>query len=314
MNEFDSRIRLGFSAAMLFPRAFDDPLAHFEALSLSCRFPHYETIETFLPENSSLRAACVRVLRENKKALHYNPPAPFQQDGPYNPGSDDAASRRRALELMKKNIDYAAEAESPLMVLTACPDKGPEKREEILKRFEDFFLKTAEYAARYGIEVTLEPIERHRFKKLVLGPTAECARFIMDVKGKGATNVNLMLDIGHAPLMEESVDEMFEGAKISGFTHVHLGNAVLDPESEYYGHMHAPLGMQGGMFDTPELTEQFGRLFECGYLPKTPGVRRATVSLEVRPYLGCSEAASIELMYEKIKYACDCAAAKLNIY
>ncbi|MCD8083712.1 MAG: sugar phosphate isomerase/epimerase [Clostridiales bacterium] len=314
MTQFDSRVCFGFSPTMLFPASFEDPLVHLTAIEIGCHYPHYETFETYLPDDRQLREACIRQMRASGKTLHYNTPGVFQQDGPYNPCSDEESFRRQALELMKKQVDFAAEAEAPLMVLTGAPDKGPERRPELLKRYMDYLLQVAEYAQKFGIMIVIEPIERHRFKKILLGPTTECVALILDAQKQGAANVHMMLDIGHLPLMEETLDQMFSAVASCGFAHVHMGNAVLEPTSVFYGHTHPPIGVQGGVFDVPELTEQFVRMFECGYIPRTPGGERARISLEVRPYPGSDEGTSIQLMYEKTRAACDAAAARLGIY
>lgn len=45
----------------------------------------------------------------------------------------------KRFNLAKKHICYAAEAESPIIVFAACPDKGIKKRPELLKRFMEYF-------------------------------------------------------------------------------------------------------------------------------------------------------------------------------
>lgn len=314
MTNFDSRVCFGFSPTMLFPKSFDDPLAHFAAIEICCHYPHYETFETFLPEDRAMREACIREMKECGKQMRYNSPGVLQMDGPYNPCSDDPATRARALNLAKMHIDFAAEAESPLFVATGCLDKGEERRPELLKRFKEYFLQLAEYCRQYHMNILIEPIERHRFKKLILGPTEECAAFIADAQQCGAENAHLMMDIAHLPLMEETMEHALSASIPVGLLHIHMGDAVLEPSNSFYGHTHPPVGIQGGSFDLPELTDQFKKLFQCGFIPSTPGQKRASISLEVKPYPGCSEAASIQLMYEKIKTACDTAAGQLGIY
>ena len=123
-----------------------------------------------------------------------------------------------------------------------------------------------------------------------------------------------MLDIAHLPLMEETMEAATREVLRAGLIHVHMGDAVLDEKSVFYGHTHPPVGVHNGTFDLVELTHQFMVLFECGYIPHTTGQKRANISLEVRPYPGCDELTSIRLMYEKMKTACDLAAHKLGIY
>ena len=125
------------------------------------------------------------------------------------------------------------------------------------------------------------------------------------MKQSGADNAGLMLDLAHLPLMEETLDSALHAAKIVGIRHIHMGNAVLNPAHPYYGHMHAPIGIQDGEFDVPELISQFEKLMQISYIAEKPQKQRATISLEVRPYPGASEETSIMLMYEKMKYAFD---------
>lgn len=314
MTNFDSLVRFGFSPSMLFPKAFEDELTHFSAFLTCLHYPHYETFETFLPENKAMREMCIREMKARGIVLNYNTPGVLQMDGPYNPCSDDPDTRKRALEFAKMHADFAGEAEAPILVATGCIDKGEERRPELMKRYKEYFMALAEHCKQYHINILIEPIERHRFKTLILGPTRECADFIADAQACGADNAHLMMDTAHLPLMEETIDEAIAASLPVGLLHVHMGDAVLEPENAFYGHTHPPVGVQGGMFDLSIQTEHFVKLFECGFIPRTPGQTRASISLEVKPYPGCEEATSIQLMYEKMKAACDAAAASLGIY
>ncbi len=314
MTNFDSLICFGFSPTMLFPKSFEDPLAHFSAIEICCHYPHYEAFDTYLPDDKALRDACIRKMKAYGKKMNYNSPGTLQLDGPYNPCSDDSSVRVRALDYAKTHVDYAAESESPFFVATGCLDKGEERRPELMKRFTEYFLHLAEHCQKYHMDILIEPIERHRFKKLILGPTKECAAFIANVQKNGAANAHLMLDTAHLPLMEENMDEAISASLPAGLVHVHLGDAVLDPGNSFYGHTHPPMGIHGGTFGYMDLKEQFIKLFECGFIPKTVSEKRATISLEVKPYPGCSEETSIQMMYEKTKSACDEAARQLGIY
>ena len=314
MTNFESRIRFGFSPSMLFPKSFEDPYMHFAAIQTCCHCAPYESFETFLPDDAAMRKLCIQSMKEHEITLHYNTPGVFQLDGEFNPCSDNPEYRKNALELAKTQIEYAAEAESPIIVFTGCPDKGEERRPELLKMYMEYFLQLAEFCRTFNIEITIEPIERHRFKKLLLGPCKDCADFMLEAQKNGASNAHLMLDIAHLPLMEETMEAATREVLRAGLIHVHMGDAVLDEKSIFYGHTHPPVGVHNGTFDLVDLTHQFMVLFECGYIPHTTGQKRANISLEVRPYPGCDELTSIRLMYEKMKTACDLAAHKLGIY
>ena len=313
MASFRELIRFGFSNSMLYSKSFDDPVELYASYKAACAFPEYEALESFLPEEEALRKDCLALLKGSGMILNYNSPGYFQLDGPDNICSDDPEIRKNATAHMLQHVDYAGEAESPLFVLTGCADQGEEKRPELIKRYAEAFLKICERAARYGQTVVIEPIERHRFKKLLWGPTAETTEFIRQMRKEGASNAALMLDIAHLPLMEETLDEAVAAYGEIGFVHLHMGEAVLDPDNIFYGHTHPPVGVHGGLFAQKDLVSQFEKFIEIGFIPKKPGGKRASISLEVKPYPGASEATSIRLMYEKFYSAFMEAAARQGI-
>ena len=297
MGKFQERIRFGFSPSMLFPEAFDDEKMLYTAYRLAEQLPEYEALESFLPDGSSIRADIIKMLRRTGKILNYNTPAYFQVDGEFNLCSDSQETREHAYEAMRRHLGYAAEAGCPLFIVTGCRDKGEEYREELKKRFADVFARLCKEAEQYGMRIVMEPIERHRFKQLIYGPTSECADFIRSMRGSGLDNCGLMLDIAHLPLMEEKLEDAIKEYSDTGLWHVHLGNAVLAEDSCFFGHTHPPLGVHKGEFSQEDLAEQFRILEKCGYISEEGP--RASISLEVRPYPGVSELTSIRAMYEQ---------------
>ncbi len=295
--QFSDLVRFGFSPSMLFKRAFTDESFLLTAYHRCCSLPEFDAMESFLPADREERTEILGLLRTYHKVLNYNTPGYFQLDGPFNTCSDDPGTRQGAFEDMKRHLGYAAEAGSPVFIVTGCPDKGEGPRAELKARYEDFFLRLCAEADRYSIRVLLEPIERHRFKKLLYGPTAECAAFIRAAREKGAANSGLMMDIAHLPLMEESQEDAIRDSGEIGFEHVHLGEAVLDPDNPFYGHTHPPLEARGALFSQQDLEDQFERFMRCGFIRKDGP--RASISLEVSPYPGTREETSIRLMYEK---------------
>lgn len=304
MIQLKDFVSFGISPSMLFPQSFDDELAHFKAVVLCCRLSEFERFEAFLPGDSALRQAEIKEMKEHHKLLNYNIPGYFQLDNSFNPCSDDSFTRAHALSAVKEQIRFAAEAGSSIIEFTGSVDKGEEKRQELTDRYFEFFMEGALYAAQYGMTASLEPIERNRFKKLILGPTSECAAFIRRANKAGAGNAKLMLDLSHVPLMEENIDEAISISAESGIALVHMGNAVLEPSSCFYGHTHPPVGTPHGLFDTDELIHQFRLLIDCGYIsPDKTGEKRPMISLEVRPYPGADPITSAHLMYEKACFA-----------
>jgi sugar phosphate isomerase/epimerase len=313
MIKIGDYVKFGISPNMLFPRASYDELEHLAAFETCCKFSEYESFETFLPHNEKIRKLEIQKMREHNKVLHYNSPIEFQLDGEFNPASDNPKYRANALELAKTHINYAAEADSKLMVFTACPDKGPEKRSMIMERYKEYFLEAANYARQFDITIAVEPIEREVFKKLILGPTSECADFIKEMQKKGAINTKLIIDSAHLPLMEETFESALAYTLEAGLAHIHLGDAVNDSNSKYYGHTHPPIGIHGGVFDVEEVSEQLLQLFQVGYISSAPSKARPTISLEMCPYPGVSPETSARFAYEKVNTAFQIAARKYGI-
>lgn len=303
---------VGISATMLFPESFENDLMHYAAVKSCAALTQYDALDMFFPDDPVIRAQEIKMIKGAGKTVNYNSPMAFQQESDtISAVGDTPELRAAAVELAKRHFSYAAEADAKLFVLAASPDKGPETREERKKRYFEFFVKACEIAKQYDITVVLEPIERHRFKKLLMGPTPECAEFIKNVQRAGCPNGRLMLDTHHVPLMEEDMETAVKLSVEAGLSHVHIGDAVVDSRSVFYGHTHPPFGVPYGMFDVPELTEHLCLLMKYGYLPTVPTENKPTISWEIRPYVGVSEAVTAQANYEKLETAFISALARM---
>jgi sugar phosphate isomerase/epimerase len=295
--------KFGISVALLYPEAFQSPQRHLAAFSKTAHFEEYETLETFLPADESVRKTEIAIMKDEGKAINYNLPVDFQLDGIYNPGSQNPQYRKNALDSAKKHVDYAAEAGSRLVALTSGLDR-PAERSEVLRYCFEYMDALSEHAQQYGITLTLEPAEREVFKNLVLGPTSETVAFISALQKAGRTNVKILLDTAHIPLMKEDQIDAIKISLEAGIGHVHLGNAVIrNRNSKYYGHIHPPIGIHDGEYDVDDVSDFLYHLLECGYISRTPGRELSTISLEMVPYPGVSPETSARVAYEKIRSA-----------
>ena len=300
MPSLKDYIKPGISAPMLYPGAYTDEKRHLEAIRAACALPDYEILDICLLFDPEIRAQEMDLLHRSGKQVYLNAPGVLQQDGPYNPCSDDQEVRNRALALMLDQIRWAGELGAPVMVYTANVDQGAEKRPLLIDRLMEFICQCDGEARRQGVILALEPIERHRFKQLFLGPTEECCAFTERLQAAGCTQAGIMVDITHLPLMEEEVAPAFDRSMQLGVRHVHLGSAVLEPGSPFYGHTHPPLGVEHGLFDTPELTEQLRCMIRCGYIAAG---RQAPMSFEVQPLPGHTPEETAAIQYEKLAAA-----------
>lgn len=301
---------LGVCAAMLTPESFESDGAHLRAIELASALEQYTALDVFLAGDAEIAKEELRILRASGKNIRYNSPVQLQRFGAFDAGSEDAQARENALELMKKHLDYAAQLDAKLCVTASCPDV-PERRESVRAYYKEFMHKACAYAKPLGITIVVEPIERHRFKKLLLGPTQEVSAFIQELRTEGTENAGLMIDFGHLPLMEESLEQALDASKAAGLSHVHFGDAVLKPDHPLYGHMHPAMCGRGGSFSMQDITQQMLGLFRFGYLDRT-GKRAAAASLEVRPYDGVSAKTSAKVHFERMQSALDAALELLD--
>ena len=292
---------LGICPSMLMPGSFTDSKEHLRALRMGCRLEQYRALDLYLTDNDEIAREEIRILREQDKIINYNSPAQFQNFGAYNAGSELACERQGALDFAKKHLDYAAEIGADLFVVTSCPDV-PERRQQIHERFSSFMQSVCQYARERHIHVVIEPIERHRFKKLFLGPTEEVAAFIRQLRLQGCDNLSIMVDFGHLPLMEEDLDAVIAASCSVGMRHVHFGDAILCPSHPLYGHMHPPMCGRQGSYAMEDIARQFSALLACGYLGG-PRKEKPRVSLEVRPYEGVSAQVSTLVHYKRMESA-----------
>jgi sugar phosphate isomerase/epimerase len=113
--------------------------------------------------------------------------------------------------------------------------------------------RLAEYAAKQGVRITLEPLNRYEADFIL--NTAEGMRFITDV---GADNLGLMLDLFHMNIEEAGIEDALRLAG-SSLWHVH----IADSNRRYPGSGHL------------DFTGPFAALQSMGY--------RGFVSAELLP-------------------------------
>lgn len=301
MNYVQECCCLGIGVTGLFPEAFESDEAHLSSFSCVARLPDYDALETYLSLDKRIFNEEVRIAKGEGKRINYNFPIEFQHLGKFNPCSYDRNERRNAVELAKKHIDNAAKADSTVIILTSGPDTDPENRKDVLKLFTEYITAICDYSKQFGIDLIIETIERQRFKKLLLGPTAECVDYVLKLRNDGFKNLFVMVDTAHSPLMEENpVTALQEVARI-GIRHIHIGNAILNESDRDYGHTHPALGVQNGCNDIDHLCHIIGELFRVGYLTREQTrYNKPLVSLEMLKYPGASWDTSAHLAYEKV--------------
>lgn len=104
--------------------------------------------------------------------------------------------------------------------------------------------RLSEVLLRLGAEIppqvtlTLEPTVREIDKRFLFGPVEETAAFVHQLQAAGLANLGVLLDMGHVPLMGETLESAVTHAGDT-LRHIHLGNCILkNPRNPLYGDKH----------------------------------------------------------------------------
>jgi len=203
----------------------------------------------------------------------------------------DEERRHAAVEDVKSSIDQAYFLGARIVALLDGPNSWPgeEKAAEAKAQFIKSLCELCQYsqdaATDYVMTISLENFDRAIDKRSLIGPTAEAAEVVAEVK-RTYPNIGLTVDLSHLPLLGEPPREALTAAK-DHLIHVHIGNCIMrDPAQEGYGDCHPRFGAPGSENDVNELMEYLRALFDIGYFEKELPTPKAVVSFEVRPLPG----------------------------
>jgi sugar phosphate isomerase/epimerase len=195
--------------------------------------------------------------------------------------SADEASRRRAIDEIKRAVEEAAEMGIKDVGLLSGPDVAPAERPAAMDRLENSLVELCRYAAKSGCNIMLEVFDRDIDKKSLIGP-ADTAREIAARVKRSCKNFGLMIDLSHLPLLGESPAQALQPVR-DHVAHIHIGNAYFkDRHDPAWGDNHPRFGYPGGANDVPEIVAFLRELFTIGYL-RADGTRRGAVSFEIKP-------------------------------
>ncbi|RLF24337.1 MAG: hypothetical protein DRN15_02825 [Thermoprotei archaeon] len=145
--------------------------------------------------------------------------------------------RRRSLKRLKELIEEAHARELKVVAICSGKDPGPDNRAKALEALKESIKELCEFSKERGIHVLLETFDRDHDKKLLLGPLEEAASLMREVR-KSYSNVGLLWDLSHAPLLNEKPDDLFKYQDV--LEHIHLGCAkrvderLLDTHPVFY--------------------------------------------------------------------------------
>ena len=199
---------------------------------------------------------------------------------PLNPNSLDPDERKKAVEVLRGQIDEARSMGAARMAFLSGKDPGTEQRGAALDALINTTRELCDYAETKGMGITLETFDRVVDKKALIGPSQEAAKFAAAVDRK---NFGLMVDLSHLPLLNETSEQCAKAVK-DYLVHLHVGNCVMRDESHAaYGDAHPRFGVEGGENDVEELAEYLKAFMDVGFLN---GKHQPFMSFEVKPMEG----------------------------
>ncbi|MGB9789486.1 MAG: sugar phosphate isomerase/epimerase family protein [Thermotoga caldifontis] len=204
-----------------------------------------------------------------------------------NLNSLNEEERKAAVQEIKKAIDkaYTANAKAIAFLSGRMPER--DRLETAKERLVDSLCEICSYAkersAQYGytLAVNLEVFDYSIEKNALVGPAPIAFEVASRVRAFH-DNFGLTIDLSHQPLVFE--DSFYTLGLLSPFvTHIHVGNAVLEPGHPAYGDQHPRFGIKGGKNDVDELTYFLKALYKIGYFDKKVATEKPIVSFEVKP-------------------------------
>ena len=281
-------IHLGIVHPMIFPETLRGEGPVLETVGKIVNDEFFGAIEVSWVKDSATRVKLAKLLELSSLDIVYcgGPPILIQK---LDMNSLDSATRKAAVEGVKKLVDEAYTLGAKILVVCSGPDVAEDKRAKAKDLLVESLKEVCRYAQQkagdYTLFISLENFDREIDKKLLIGPTAEAAEIAKAVK-KECKNFGLTVDLSHLPLLKETPEEMISSAR-EHLEHVHIGNCVMRYKTHpLYGDQHPYIGMEGGEIGINELTSFLRALKDSGYFSKKTVTRMPVVSFEVKPARG----------------------------
>jgi len=269
-------MKVGLIHFMAFPETIKGEGPIVETVKRIAEDEFFTAIEITWMKDPEVRKQVRRMLDTSGMKVGYGA-QPAVLTIPLNPNSLDEEERRKAVEVLKGQIDMAHEMGAKRMAFLSGKDPGEEDREAAVEALVKTTRELCDYAAEKGMGITLETFDRDIDKKALIGPSELAAEFARRVN---RANFGLMVDLSHMPLLNETPTESVWLVK-DYLVHAHIGNCVLDSNHPAYGDQHPRFGV--GENDVEDVAEYLDALLDVGFLnTDDPPI----VSFEVKPMEG----------------------------
>ncbi|MCK5757802.1 MAG: sugar phosphate isomerase/epimerase [Clostridiales bacterium] len=263
MGKYREFIKLGINHHMLNKRVVNDPKKHCKTLLQLLKDRRFDSMDLWITDNKKYHHEEVKAILSSGKEIIYNIGSRPGEKTP-NASSYNRREQSYAMDFFKREIDMAAEVKSKKIVIFSGYD-NPEDRKGAKEQFMEFCFRLFEYVPEDTVFL-LEPADRDMDKKMLLGPTKESVDFVKTINKKGYSNLKLMMDMCHVPLLHETLEEAVNASEgILG--HLHIGNSIdCSPGHSRYGDSHPPFGIENSIYTEQDAAFVIGKIIKAGYI------------------------------------------------
>lgn len=181
----------------------------------------------------------------------------------YNLQSSDNAEKMLAVEGIIAGMDEAVESGADRVAVISGPNDPKEESEAALERLSESLILLDQAAAERNLQLDLEMFDTTVDKKRLFG-NSTMAKALMEQLGKQTTNLSLLVDLSHVPLLDETVEETVMNTA-SWLGHAHIGNCSTKPDDARYGDKHPYFGYENGWHGVSEVAQFLQALHDVGY-------------------------------------------------
>jgi len=276
-------LRLGLVHFMAFPQTMRDESLLLPTIEKVALDPAFRCIELKALEDETLLEPIRKLLTTAGLDLGLAA-QPAILGRRLDPGSGEAAMRKRTLEVLKQHVDQALVLGAESVALLSGPDPGTQRtRADALARTAELIAEICQYSKSHqGPAIILEVFDREVDKKALVGPAETAAHLCELVYARGVDNFGLLVDLSHLPLLGESPTQALNPVQ-DYLLAAHLGNAVLQEGHPLHGDSHPGFGTPEGVNKVEQVRDFIHALKNIGFLNrKNPPM----VSFEVKPAPG----------------------------
>ena len=200
----------------------------------------------------------------------------------------DLNDRRRAetLRFLKMQADFAAECGYTTFGVPSGPYPGDEFHDEAMAVQADTLARIAKYTALLGMNCSIEPLDRHASKKMLIGPMDEVVRWFKPLR-KSHPNLFLHWDSAHEQLGGLGIFNTLDMAA-PYLSQIHLCDCIDDPAHPCFGDLHMEPAQAPDWTTEGFLTVETGAeiIRRAAEFDAPEGVRRFWISVETLGHKG----------------------------